>query len=204
MPESEELLQNGLLGLAIFIAALLMIVFSLRASRRQEAKEQLLVDNAISEGVAAGVLNESGHPLCAVCGQVATRYGVVTGRSWFDKIPILSRLNQLYSMPWRYTVEDDYENGYRLCSVHRRAAEHRLEQLHSQMRSDHADFNAKMRQKIAMMDQGGLIALLREDSEEIKRSIGFRGVVRRSVESRQLTHEVHILPPVSKPDVGDV
>lgn len=117
---------------------------------------------------------------CEVCGAEATHLGVVTGRSWFDRMPFLSRLNTLYGMPWRYTVVDDWSKGRRLCAVHHTCAVQRLEQAHAQMRNDHAQFNAQQHQKISMLDQG-LIQLVREDQELIKQTIGLRGGVRRSI-----------------------
>lgn len=154
---------------------------------------------AIEHGVKQGILNEYGEPLCVVCKQVATKNAVRTGRSWIDSIPILSLLNKLYSMPWRYTVVEDQEGGHRYCAAHRRAAEQRLEQMHARMRSDHAAFNASQQQKIAMLDQGGLDQLLREDTEVIQREIGLSGSMRRSLDSRgHITtgeaDKVHVLP----------
>ena len=195
MEPTDDFTWVKVLGLISLFALIAFAVWlASRSSKKREEDERAKVEKAVSEGIEQGILNKYGEPMCVICGQVATRYGVVTGRSWFDKLPIVSRLNTLYSMPWRYKVEDDYERGHRLCTLHRKAAERRLDQLHAQMRSEHAQFNASLQQKVELMDQGGLDQLLREDTEEIKRSIGFKGVVRRSVEARFGEHEVHVLP----------
>lgn len=196
-PEVDEMFwwrAAGWVALLLFFAAFYFIAN--RSSKKQQVVVEEEREKHVKIGIEKGVLNEYGEPMCVVCGQTATRYGVLTGRAWFDRIPLIARLNTLYAMPWRYTVVDDYEAGHRLCGIHRRAAEHRLEQAHAQMRSDHAQFNAQQQQKVAMLDQGGLEQLLREDTEEIKRKIGFRGVVVRTFE-RLPEHAVHVLPVTS-------
>jgi hypothetical protein len=193
---------EGVKALAIvaFMVALVLAVFLANRKRTElesgdpsESTDRTRAQ-AVALGVEAGILNRDGEPLCVVCDAVATRCTVRTGKSWFDKIPFLSMLNRLNAMPWRYTVEDDWEAGYRLCAVHRRAAEQRLEQLHHKIRAEHANFNAQQQQKIAMLDQGGLEQLLREDAEQIQRSIGLRGALRASLDSVETEAEVHMLP----------
>ena len=181
--------------------AVICIVAGIAWFVSRNAKES---DIQKSEIVGESCDDTNRHSMCVICGNPATRYSVRTGRPWFDQLPVLRWLNQLYAMPWRYSIVDDFTHGLRLCQSHREAAEQRLEQSHAQMRSEHAQFNASQLQKVAMLEQGGLEQLVREDAEAIKLSIGLRGVVRRSIEQPRLLvasrEETHVLPVATNSD----
>jgi hypothetical protein len=195
-------LAVGALGLAV----VLIMAFTRYRSWQQAKTDAEERKALIQKGVQQGVLNEYGEPLCRICGQVATKRPVKTGRSWFDQLPFFRGLNRLYAMPMRYSVVEEREAHPQLCSAHRSAAEQRLEHFHATLRSEHSRFNADQEQKVEMMNQGGLLQLLREDSERIRQHIGL-GITRpRKVldSASQLGRpDLHVLPAQSTDVEGE-
>jgi hypothetical protein len=138
-------------------------------------------------------------PRCLICASVATHYAVVTGRSWFDRIPFLRWISQLQAMPWRYAIIEDWHQGLKYCAPHRRDAESILEQAHAKMRAEHAEFNARQQAKITVLDHGGLDQMLRRDFESILESIGL-AAKSETTQPRQLeavASVVHMMPVAS-------
>jgi len=163
---------------AFFVLLLGGIMLAVWRSKAAKAKEDEERSAAIKAGVDQGILNEHGQPLCVVCGEVATHPTPRTGRMWIDKIPGLRMLNDLTAMPWRYSVEDDYDAGPRLCKPHRRSAVQHLNRVHAAMRAEHAEFNARQEQKVHMLDQGGLERLVLQEAREIKQQLGLGTAMR--------------------------
>ena len=155
-------------AVVIFIALMLLT----RRHKRVKSVEDEELAAKIQIGVENGVLNTYGQPLCVICGKVATRSTPKTGKMWVDKIPGLSLLNELTSMPPRYTIEVTYDDGYRLCLSHYKSAITKLKRFHAQLRSDHARFNSEQQEKVELLDQGGLEKLIKRQAAEIKENLG--------------------------------
>lgn len=138
-------------------------------------------------------------PLCVICGKEATRYGVCTGRSWFDHIPILSWVSRLQAMPWRYAIVDDWRSGFRYCAAHRKDAESTLEQAHASLRSELAAFNREQQRRITELDHGELDQILRRSFDAMLVRLGLAGTIVATVTRPQLeapasAEAVHVMP----------
>lgn len=183
---------------AFFLVGVFVLWLHQRSSKVRRERELAERAVEIEKGVERGVCNERGERLCVVCGEVATSYSVRTGSPWWDIAPFVF-LSKLYALPQKYTVIDDPDNP--VCTLDRRAAVQRLEQEHARLRAEHSRFNARQEQKVLMLDQGGLLQLVREDREEIKRQIGLRGAMRRMLDSSATMEEHHgrtyVLPPAT-------
>jgi len=182
--------------ISFFALALIVVAITSYAQRKRQAAQLLERKARIEEGVARGECNEFGEALCTVCGAIALHPSPVTGRMWFDKIPGLRMLNELMAMPWRYTITDDELGALRLCSRHRRAAERRLRELHSQLRAEHAQFNSRQHEKLDLLDRGGLEKMLLEDERVIKQQLGYASEVRKSLRNATSSSvdALHVLP----------
>lgn len=191
-----ELLKPFAIVLFVLSFVVLFILWRVRETRRQD-KEQERNAKLIEQGIKDGKLTKDGQPACVVCGAAAAHLLLKTGRTWMETAWGLRTLNRLYAMPWRYRIEDDWEGGPMLCTAHRRVAEQKLEQIHAKWRAEHSEFNAKQQQKIAALEQGGLVQIIIEDTEAIQQSIGLRGAMRRTLDSQvrmlKNTEEVHVL-----------
>lgn len=163
-----------------------------RGLQEDEAKADAEQKEQIAEGVKRGVLHLNGTPICVSCGGQATEPTVVTGRPWFDQIPIIQHVNRLYGLPWRYTVVEAPELGARFCVNCKRMAREKLEQAHAQIRAEHAQFNADQQDKLAMLDNGGLEDLVAKRVGEIRRAVGIGRSILTVGES-----ETHQLPLTS-------
>ncbi len=178
-------------GLVMLVAIGWLVWRGQRRARDEQEQAELQRTRMLSEAVARGVTDEYGNPLCAVCGDHAEHYLVGTGRPWFDRLPFVSRTQRLYALPWRYVVIDLPHLGPRLCAVHHRAAVQRLEAIHAELRAEHSRFNAKVQQRVAVLERGGLEQLLREDDADTKEILGLG--MRRIVEPQLPAAEVHVL-----------
>lgn len=187
---------SALIALAMVLLVLGILIWS---GRKQRAKAEHDAEQyrrkLIAAGMQKGILNEDGDPLCVVCGEIATHYSLGTGRHWLDNLPLAATLNKLYGLPWRYAVVELVEGGFRLCLVHNRAGHQRMEQAHATMRSEHAAFNAKMQQRIAALEQGGLEQLLRNDAAQIKQAIGLGRIEQVTLDASHLlsSESVHVV-----------
>lgn len=180
--------------LVFFVLVTFGVAVLHRISRKE--RQQRFEDHKkeIAKGVELGVMNEHGESLCVVCGAIAKHPTLVIGRAWFDRIPILSSLNRLYAMPWRYSVVDDWTRGLRLCDRHHDTGRERLEEVLATMRAEHARFNSTQQEKVQVLAQGGLEQLLIEDVERIRKGFGLRGKLRRVMSNGSDDDDVHVLP----------
>jgi hypothetical protein len=143
---------------------------------------------------------EKQHP-CIICRRPATRFGVYTGRSRFDRIPLLSWVRKLQSMPWGYAVKERPFGRKLYCETHRQEAETLLEEAHAELRAAHAAFNAKQQQAILALDHGGLDQRLRANFEAILDKLGLLEKPPGSPPPKQLEAQaqsnVHVMPVAS-------
>jgi hypothetical protein len=143
---------------------------------------------------------EKVHP-CIICGRVATRWGVYTGRSRFDRIPLLSWVRKLQAMPWGYAVKERAIGRKLYCETHRQEAETLLEEAHAELRAAHAAFNAEQQQKILALDHGGLDQRLRANFERILDKLGLLEKPSAASQPKQLEaaqqSNVHVMPVAS-------
>lgn len=98
----------------------------------------------------------SDSPVCRICGRPATHYGVRTGRSWVDHIPILAWVSRLQGLALRYTIVDDWAPEPKYCRTCHDQAESKLAAAHAAIRAAHAEFNARQERELAAIDHGGL------------------------------------------------
>ena len=151
---------KALATLGLFAAILGTIIVALRTSKKSQSQRDKERDEQIKVGVRRGICDDSGNPLCKICKvtsneeKIATEYTPVTGRPWWDELPIVSRIRELYALPDRYMVIDDYAQELRLCSQHKKMAVTRLKAFHAELRAEHSRFNAEQRERVDYMDQG--------------------------------------------------
>jgi hypothetical protein len=136
---------------------------------------------------------------CIICGKEATRYGVCTGRSWFDRIPFLSWISQLQAMPWRYSIAEEWSGQLKYCEAHRKNAESTLEQAHQALRAELAEFNLGQQQRITDLDHGELDQILRRSFDAMLVRLGLAGTIAATVTRPQLettttTKAIHVMP----------
>jgi hypothetical protein len=137
---------------------------------------------------------------CVICGKLATRFGVYTGRSRFDRIPLLSWVRKLQAMPWGYAVKERTMGRKVYCEAHRQDAEGLLEEAHAELRAAHAAFNAAQQQKVTALDHGGLDQRLRANFDAILDRLGLLEKGAAQAQPRQLEQvasNVHVMPVAS-------
>jgi hypothetical protein len=146
------------------------------------------------------------HP-CIVCGKPATRFGIYTGRSWFDRIPLLSWVRKLQSIPCGYAVKERSQGAKKYCETCRCAAETVLDKAHAEMRAAHAAFNSEQQQKISWLDHGGLDQQLHTKFTNILGSLDLleRGVIQnqpKQLDAPVVTGTIHVMPVSSTGNEG--
>jgi hypothetical protein len=118
-------------------------------------------------------MSKSDKPRCVICGALATRYGVRSGRSRLDGVWFFSWLARLYAMPPKHAIEEIWEpDEARYCESCRDDAESVLEEAHARVRSAYAAFTDRQRQELALLNHGGLDQGLRKRREEMFRLLG--------------------------------
>lgn len=168
--------------IAVAIAAAIVALVKHRAKR--EKKEKAETQAEIDQAVAAGTHNADGDPFCIIEGCTAPVAKVLprTGSGmWLDNLRIMRWLNTQTAIPWRFTVEDTPGGKECICAAHRRAADQYLHEVHARFRAQRQKLDSDQQQAIAMLEQGGLVAVLGERTAEIRASIGMG--VRRSLGS---------------------
>lgn len=163
---------GNILVVATAIIIFVVLVVTTRRHKRVKAVEDEELAANIKTGFDKGILNANGQPLCIACSKVATYCTPKTGKMWVDKIPGLSLLNELTSMPPRYSIELSDDDGPRLCASHYKSALTKLKRFHAQLRSDHARFNSEQQEKVELLDQGGLEKLIKRQAAEIQENLG--------------------------------
>lgn len=160
----------ALLVLVLFIVGVL--VFSVRGER-QRAKQMKEDDMARHQAQKArGEVDDHDRPLCLICGDVASRYVPVIDRPWFDKLPLISWVNRLYALPWRYSVVYDVSSGPRLCATHGNLAVEKMEHFVADVRAKHAEFNHEQQQLVMAMNRGGLEESLKDAERQVQARFG--------------------------------
>jgi hypothetical protein len=155
---------------AVLFLGLLIISFavwrwrSMRLSAEERTSQQAMIDR----GIRDGVLTPGGNRACIVCGSAATAYMPVSAASWMDNLPLL---NRLFSLPPRYVIEDDTTEDVCLCRSHKEYSVKKLEEFHAMLRAERASFNARQADKVAQMDGGALILLVREQHRDAVRAM---------------------------------
>lgn len=165
--QSEAALRAGGL-VAFFLIVICVALFVLFASGRKRHAQLESERAAKIRDVSAPPRDNYEIYACVVCGAEATRRAVRTGRPWYDDLPLIRALNTLWSMPWRYTIAEDWNAPPKLCSAHRESAERKLERVHANWRARHAEFNALIQEESSVLDQGGLEQHLRDDYQRIQ------------------------------------
>lgn len=162
-------------SVVLFICCLVLgILFAFRSEKRREALQAEEHAAAVKEMHERGEADIYGRPVCLICGDVATQYVPIIDKAWFDHLPIVSWINRLYSVPWRYTVTVDIDSGRRLCTTHGTLAQEKMEHFAALLRSAHAAFNAEQQHKVAAMNRGGLERELRTVETELQEAFGNR------------------------------
>jgi hypothetical protein len=158
-----------LLGIMVALGASLIffVVWRVRY-HKVEAEQREREKRAIEDGIRQGVLTKDGRPACMICSAAASEYAPVTGKSWMDKLPML---NRLFSLPPRYTIEDDIQGDICLCRSHKHVAVKKLEEFHALLRAERARFNAAQEDKVAQMDGGGLHRIVKQQYQESVRAL---------------------------------
>lgn len=181
----------GLLGF-FGLGVLFLVLFLLRA-RRARVREELEKgerDRKIAEGIARGDLardpvTDEVYSCCIICGGKASTFAPISGVSWMDKLPLL---NRLFSLPPRYTIEDNQSDAFQYCKIHKEVAVKKLEQFHAALRAERSQFNAVQADKVAHMDAGGLHQLVIEQHKEALEALELR---------RERMGAVPMLPPAA-------
>jgi hypothetical protein len=191
MEEHDYVRVLGLVG--FFVVGALVLLLALLRSRRvrkeaqlEEAEREKKVQEGIDQGVLArDPLSGDVYARCIVCGGKATTYSPITGKSWMDRIPLL---NQLFSLPPRYTIVDNEEDAFQYCKVHKEVAVKKLEQFHAALRAERSQFNSQQADKVAQMDAGGLHQVVLEQHK-----VGMELLEQR----KEKLGEVPMLPPAA-------
>lgn len=119
---------------------------------------------------AEGRVTADGEPICMVegCSKIARRPMPIIDQPAWDKIWFIRWIHKLYAMPWRYAVSFDYELGHQvLCVSHGKQCVEKAEHFIATIRAEHAEFNARQLDKVAIMNNGGLHECLRASQEKI-------------------------------------
>lgn len=191
MQEDRLIPVFGILGFALVGAlVLLLAVLRARRSRKEQEREELERAKKEEEGIALGVLARdpvSGevYPRCVICGGKAVSRAPVSGVSWMDQLPLL---NRLFSLPPRYTIVDNEDDGPQYCKIHKGVAIKKLEQFHAALRAERSQFNANQADKVAQMDAGGLHQILLEQHQ---------GAVELLEQRKEKLASMPALPPAS-------
>jgi len=184
-----------LMWVAVFGLLIWFIARSSKVAKQRRAEEEERRVRYIEEGVKKGILAVDGRVICVTCKEPTSDPQATprTGRTWIDKLPGLSWLDRLYSLPSRYGIEDNDQLGQRLCPSCKRSAVEILHNFHSQLRAEQAKFNASQRQKIETMERGGLEKMVASQIEEAQQALGI--VAYRRQLMRQEEPEAVSLPP---------
>lgn len=165
-------MQNDLTPILAVVAFFVLMLVGLAVWRwrsgRFEAEERERQQVLIDKGIRDGLLTPDGHRACVICGVAATAYMPISADSWMDKLPLL---NRLFSLPPRYVIVDDTTEDVCLCRLHKQFATKKLEEFHAMLRAERASFNARQADKVAQMDGGALMRLVREQHKDAVRSI---------------------------------
>jgi hypothetical protein len=183
----------SLIGLAAFAAiVLVMMAISIYRNKKArieaEAEQEQLIKEGIERGdIARNPLTGEIHTRCIICGGKATYYAPQSGISWMDQLPLL---NRLYCLSPRYILEDNEDGHLQYCRSHYSMAIKRLEQFHSELRAQSAQFNADQADKVAHMDAGGLVQIIREQHQKM---------AERLLERQEALNKVAQLPAATPP-----
>jgi hypothetical protein len=73
-------------------------------------------------------------------------------------------------MPWRYVVHDG-EGDDCLCTLHAKQAHNELVAFLASLRFEHGEFNARQLDKVAAMEAGVLVRLVKQKADGVQRRL---------------------------------
>ncbi len=155
----------GVVGLFFLLGLVLVFVRIVRRKRTPENDER---EKHILEGIKRRELDRNPvtgevFSTCSICRGRATDYPPATDKSWMDSVPML---NWLFSLPPRYVIVDNTDDGYTLCKIHKQVTVKKLEEFHALLRAERARFNAGQEEKVASMGSGGLHLMVMKQFQE--------------------------------------